>query len=191
MAAHGEKSWPSVGNFSGRPWGGSHGRRQRTMESARSTSLTPDARCLCCDGSGTRQLRCRGRAIVMARAIQTSAIPFQATARPEATAGTRPKTALLNRYRRDIASDTDSKSTVDPWVGPVVLAGRADEPTPRCRCQWHSDTGSSFLPDECPWSQQTISVLSPRPGVALSRPHSSSHPTKWSSSERCHEHEQQ
>ena len=28
MAAHGEKSWPSVGTFSGRPWGGSHGRRQ-------------------------------------------------------------------------------------------------------------------------------------------------------------------
>ena len=27
MAAHGEKSWPSVGTFSGRPWGGSHGRR--------------------------------------------------------------------------------------------------------------------------------------------------------------------
>jgi hypothetical protein len=28
MAAHGEKSWPSVGSFSGRPWGGSHGRCQ-------------------------------------------------------------------------------------------------------------------------------------------------------------------
>ena len=28
MAAHGEKSWPSVGNFNGRPRGGSHGRRQ-------------------------------------------------------------------------------------------------------------------------------------------------------------------
>jgi hypothetical protein len=28
MAAHGEKTWPSVGSFSGRPWGGSHGRRQ-------------------------------------------------------------------------------------------------------------------------------------------------------------------
>jgi hypothetical protein len=27
MAAHGEKTWPSVGNFSGRPWGGSHGHR--------------------------------------------------------------------------------------------------------------------------------------------------------------------
>jgi hypothetical protein len=27
MAAHGEKSWPSAGNFNGRLWGGSHGRR--------------------------------------------------------------------------------------------------------------------------------------------------------------------
>ena len=30
MAAHGEKSWPSAGTFSGRPWGGSHGRRHST-----------------------------------------------------------------------------------------------------------------------------------------------------------------
>lgn len=29
MAAHGEKSWPSAGSSGGRPWGGSHGRRQQ------------------------------------------------------------------------------------------------------------------------------------------------------------------
>jgi hypothetical protein len=28
MAAHREKSWPSVGSFKGRPWGDSHNRRQ-------------------------------------------------------------------------------------------------------------------------------------------------------------------
>ena len=39
MAAHGEKTWPSVGNFSGRPWGGSHGRRH--VITAKSQRLTP------------------------------------------------------------------------------------------------------------------------------------------------------
>ena len=31
MAAPGEKSWPSVESSGGRPWGGSHGRRQWPM----------------------------------------------------------------------------------------------------------------------------------------------------------------
>ena len=31
MAAHGEKTWPSVGNFNGRQRGGSHGHRQCTQ----------------------------------------------------------------------------------------------------------------------------------------------------------------
>ena len=48
MAAHGEKTWPSVGTSNGRAWGGSHGRCSASERTAASiwSSISGFARLL-------------------------------------------------------------------------------------------------------------------------------------------------